>query len=304
MLLIIIHQLMVMMVLVMIGFILFKKKIVSQEGNRSLSLILLSVIVPATIINAYQIEYNAQMAKLLGVAFIASLVTQVLAVVLANIFIKKESREAAINRFSIVYPNSAFIGIPLISAMVGSEGVFFLSAYIAIFNIFMFTHGVIVMKGSLSLENLKAGMLSPVIISTLLAVAMYFLQISLPSVLLQSVGFLASTMTPLAMLVAGFSIAQSDLTKIFGKMSIYLVSFVKSILLPFITLGLLIAFSVDRNVALAILIAVACPSAIANTTMAVKYDRNYIYASEVFTVNTIISLFTIPLVIFIAEMFI
>jgi predicted permease len=83
---------------------------------------------------------------------------------------------------------------------------------------------------------------------------------------------------------------------------VYKVSFLRLIVVPFLTLGLLAILNLDHNVAYTILIAAACPTATAGTLMAIRYDKNYIYASELFASGTIIGVITIPFVVYIADL--
>ncbi|MCL2864478.1 MAG: AEC family transporter [Lachnospiraceae bacterium] len=303
MFILIVHQLIVMMFIMIVGFLAYRLHVVSQEGNKVCSNILLLVVNPALIITVYQMDFDIEMARLLGIAFIASILSHCLAILAVHLLIpKKKNPEYVLDRFSAVYSNCAFIGIPLIQATIGPIGVFFLSAYIATFNLFMWTHGVATLKGSFSMKTLKTGIISPVFLATILAVLLFFLQITLPELVVRPMEFLAAMTTPLAMLIAGFSIAQADLKKVFLKFNIYRACFVKSIVIPLATLVLFLIYPVDTNVAYAILIAAACPTAVAGTMMAMRYNKNYAYASELFSVNTIIAVITIPLIVFIAEL--
>ena len=65
-------------------------------------------------------------------------------------------------------------------------------------------HGVILMEKRFSFKNLKEGLVSPMFITTLIAVLLFFLQLEIPSVLLDSMNYIADMNTPLAMMVAGF----------------------------------------------------------------------------------------------------
>jgi len=302
MLLLIINQLIIMTIIMILGFICYKTKIVNQEGNKVCSNLLLLLVNPAVIINVYQIDFDASMARLLGVAFLAAIASHLIAILAATLLIRKKTNpEFDIDRVSIVYSNCAFMGIPLINAVMGSEGVFFLSAYIAIFNLCLWTHGVSTMKGSFSLKNLKYGLLSPVFLATVIAIILYFAQIRLPHIVTDSLGFIANMMTPLAMLIAGFSLAQADLKHMFLKFSIYKVIFIKAFVVPLLTLAVLLPFSLDSRVVYTTMIAVACPTAVAGTMLSIRYNRNYTYSSEIFVLNTIVALVSIPLVMFVTE---
>ena len=107
--------------------------------------------------------------------------------------------------------------------------------------------------------------------------------------------------TPLAMMIAGLSVAQADLKKIFSHMRIYWVSFLKLFIVPLAVLVFLALLPLDREVAYTNLIASACPTATTLTIMCIRFKRNYTYASEIFSFTTVLSVITIPIITFIAD---
>ena len=113
--------------------------------------------------------------------------------------------------------------------------------------------------------------------------------------------YIADMNTPLAMIIAGLSIAQADLKKIFKNLKIYYVSFLKLIVIPLSVLLFLALFRIDYRIAYTILVASACPTATTLTMMAIRFDKNYKYASEIFAFTTVLSIFTIPFIAFVAE---
>lgn len=200
-----------------------------------------------------------------------------------------------------MYSNCGFIGIPLINSVLGSSGVFYLTAYMVAFNLFSWTHGVILMEKKCSLRNLKEGVLSPMFLSTVAAVLLFFIRFRIPGVLLDSLNYIADMNTPLAMMVAGFSVAQADLGKMFRNLRIYYIAFIKLLLLPVIMTALLMIMRLPSDVASTVLIGTACPAAATGTMMAIRYKQNYTYSSEIFALTTVLSLVTIPAVVFLAE---
>lgn len=154
----------------------------------------------------------------------------------------KDNPDYCIERYSAVYSNCGFIGIPLIYSVLGDEGVFYLTAYITLFNVFSWTHGLGLMEKGFHLKGLKEGLLSPVILSTAAALILFFTRIRIPGVLLDSMTYVADMNTPLAMMVAGFSVAQADLKRLFTTFRIYRASVLKLLLIPLLTVGLFAIF--------------------------------------------------------------
>lgn len=303
MFILIFEQLVKMFFIMLLAFICYKIKLVDQNGNRSLSNLLLMVVNPLLIITVYQgTEYDPDMVRGLLLAFAAAFLTHILGIVVSTALIRPSSgTDYSIERFNSMYSNCGFIGIPLINSVFSGNGVFYITAYMVAFNLFSWTHGVILMEKKCSLKNMKEGVLSPMFLSTIAAVVLFFLRIRIPSVVLDSMNYVADMNTPLAMMVAGFSVAQADLGKMLRNTRIYFVSFIKLILIPLLVIGVLKLMALPDAVAVTVLIGAACPAATTGTMMAIRYRQNYTYSSELFAMTTVLSVVTIPAVIFLSE---
>lgn len=302
MFILIFEQLLKMFFIMMLAFVCYKIRLVDQNGNKTVSNLLLLVVNPILIITVYQTEYDPELVRGLLLAFAAAAVTHVLGIIISTLLIRpKADADYSIERFNAMYSNCGFIGIPLIGSVLGDTGVFYLSAYMVMFNLFSWTHGVVLMEKKLSLKNLREGLISPMFIATLVAVLLFFLQLKIPSVLLDSMNYIADMNTPLAMMVAGFSVAQADLRKMCRNLRLYYTSAVKLIIFPLLTIPLLMLFHLPSEVSMTILIAAACPSATTGTMMAIRYKQNYTYSSEIFSMTTVLAVVTMPVLVLIAE---
>ena len=297
MFLLIFNQLLKMLFIMLTAVICFKIKLVTQEGNRCLSNLLLMVINPCVILTVYQTDYDARLVKGLLISFAAAFAAHLIGIVIARVLIvQKNNENYAIERFASVYSNCGFIGIPLINSVLGSEGVFYLTAYLTVFNVLAWTHGLTLLSKKFELKKIKEGLLSPMVICSLAARALFFARIRIPGVLLDSMEYIADMNTPVAMLVAGFSLAQTDMKKIITNLRIYWVSAVKLLIVPLTVLLFLWFSRVDYTVAYMILIAAACPTSATTTMLCIRYHHNYKYASEIFSFTTVLSIITIPIV--------
>ncbi len=303
MFILIFEQLLKMFFIMLLAFICYKLKLFNQEGNRTVSDLLLLVVNPCVILTVYQTDYNPELVKGLLLAFAASFLSHVIAILLSNVLIRPSGGfDYSIERYHAIYSNCGFIGIPLIGSVLGDSGVFFLTAYMVIFNLFSWTHGVVLMEKKSSFKSIKEGLLSPIFISTVIAIILFFLQIRIPRVLLDPMDYLADMNTPLAMLVAGFSVAQADLGKMFRNIKLYYVSFIKLVLLPAAIILTLKLLALPVGVAHTVLIATACPAATTGTMMAIRFRQNYTYASELFAFSTVLSVVTIPFIVLLGDL--
>ena len=303
MFILIFEQLVKMFLILLLAFLCYRIGLVTQEGNKSVSNLLLMVVNPVLIITVYQTEYRPELVRSLLLSFAAAAAAHILGIILSTALIRpKSGDDYRIERFCAMYSNCGFIGIPLLGSVLGDTGIFFLTAYMVMFNLFSWTHGIILMEKRLSLKNLREGFLSPMVLSTILAVILFFLRIRIPAVLLDSMNYIADMNTPLAMMVAGFSVAQADIGKMCRNLHIYFNSAIKLVILPLCTVPMLMLFRLPTDVSMTVLIAAACPTATLGTMMAIRYRQNYTYASEMFALSTILSLITLPVMVFIGEL--
>lgn len=210
------------------------------------------------------------------------------------------------------YSNCAFMGIPLVEATFGSDGVFYLTGFITMFNLFSWTHGVIMMKGGEkqsaqdTAKSLFKVLCSPAILSIFLGLLFFFTGLRLPSVLQLPLDYLGSMNTPLAMLVSGATIAKAGLLKAFKQKRVYYVQAFKQLILPIIIAALLAplrTLGIDPVITNTILIAAAAPTASSTIMFSYKYGRNAEYASNHFALSTVLSMLTLPSILLIAELF-
>ena len=302
MFILIFEQLLKMFFIMVLAFVCYRIRLVDQNGNKTVSNLLLLVVNPILIITVYQTEYDPELVRGLLLAFAAAAATHILGIIISTLLIRpKAGADYCIERFNAMYSNCGFIGIPLIGSVLGDTGVFYLSAYMVMFNLFSWTHGVILMEKKFSLKNLREGLVSPMFIATLIAVLLFFLQLKIPSALLASMNYIADMNTPLAMMVAGFSVAQADIGKMCRNLRLYYTSVIKLILIPLCTIPLLMLFHLPSEVSMTVLIAAACPSATTGTMMAIRYKQNYTYSSEIFSLTTVLAVLTMPVLVLIAE---
>lgn len=159
MFILIFEQLVKMFFIMLLAFICYKIKLVDQNGNRSLSNLLLMVVNPLLIITVYQgTEYDLDMVRGLLLAFAAAFLTHILGIVVSTALIRPSSgTDYSIERFNSMYSNCGFIGIPLINSVFGGNGVFYITAYMVAFNLFSWTHGVILMEKKMFTQEHEGG---------------------------------------------------------------------------------------------------------------------------------------------------
>lgn len=293
------NQILVMFIIILVGVFCSKIKMISNETNKTLSNIVLMLINPLVIFNSYQIDFDNELFKGLMFSFVLAFFSLVFAIILSNILIKKTDKsDYIVERFSAIYSNCGFMGIPLINGLFGKEGVFYLTAYLTVFNLLVWTHGIIMMTEKKDFSSFLKAIKNPSVIAIFLGFLSFVTGIKITGVLYTSAEQIASMNTPFAMLVAGVSIAQTDLKLIYKKIRIYWVCFIKLLIIPTVLVFIFKFINLSESILMTSLIASSCPSGAMGTLFAIKYKRNSLYASELFAMTTLFSAVTIPIIIF------
>ena len=165
----ILYKTAIMLILIAVGILCSKTKLISAASNKDLSKFVLQVVNPVVIFMSYQTDYRPELVRNLLLTFAISVGAMGIAIAFSYIFVrKKDGREFEIERFSAVYSNCGFMGIPLVNAVYGDEGVFYLTAFITVFNLVVWTHGVILISGEKNFKQVVKVFYSPTIIAIFL----------------------------------------------------------------------------------------------------------------------------------------
>ena len=145
---IIAQQVLVLFILIAVGFICGKKKIITDFSARHMTDIVLYVVTPCVMISAFQREFSFELLSGLIICVACSALIFAVSILICNLIFhdKDESRKAVI-RFATIYSNCAFMSLPLQKAILGDDGWFYGSIFVAVFNIFVWTHGLVSMSG-------------------------------------------------------------------------------------------------------------------------------------------------------------
>lgn len=297
--LLLLKQNIVMLFYLLIGYFLFRKKLVGKQGSGDIGRMLLYIIMPMAIVNSYLSDFSLEKLEGLIVSFIMALLSLLLAVVVSRIFFKKEE---GIERFGSAFSNAGFIGIPLVQMPLGTEAVFYVSSFVALLNIFQWTYGVLVMTGNRSSVSVGKIRTNPIVLSFLAGIILFLLPVKLPDAPLQVIETLASMNGPLAMIVLGTYLAQIPLKSVYKERIVYKCTFVRLVVIPFLTMALLLLFPKEyTTIKLAVLIAASAPVGSNVAIFAQLYQQNYTTAVKEVCMSTLFSIATMPAVLGIAN---
>ena len=296
--LIVLEKLIMMTVMAAIGFLCGKLRLIEGDTHRKLSNLSLLVINPILIFTSYQTDFSPDVARSLLWMLLLTCIAYVIQIGLSLLLTpRKNNPNMAIERISLALSNTGFIGLPLVSAVFGSGGVIYLTLFIAVFNAVAWTYGVIAMTGKASLRQTLRSLATPSIFAVILGLALFLLRIRLPGILLEPLETVGSMNTPFAMIIAGATLAGADLASCIKKPRLYLLAAAKLLVIPGTVALVLCGFSrlgVDPMLISIAVMATGCSTAVMCTMFAHRYRKNSVYASELWAVTTILSVGSLP----------
>ncbi len=300
------QQVLILYLIVAVGFIADRFRVFGQDTAKRSNDLLFYIITPVVIIQSFMnMEFDIKTAKSFLTAFACMSATLVVGILLAiPFFNNKEDKNSSVFKYAVSYGNMGYMALPLCSAILGSEGVFYCSAGVVVFNILSFTHGIwCINKGEGETKfELKRLILNPGVISVLIGLPLFILDIEMPNAVQSAVNHIANLNTPLAMLFFGTYIANTDLKTMFKEKNNYLVILLKTIVLPLIMFCLFKLFGISGALLTACMISASVPSANNTVMFSAKYGKDTGVASKVVAICSLVSIITMPVMIALSKM--
>lgn len=300
--LVVLGQVTTLFLLMGVGFVLAKRENLTLVGTSEMSFLLMYVVTPCVIIDSFQTEWEESTLRTLAVGTAALAGCYVVYILVSLLFFRKKKPDLqAPLRFGMIYGNTGFMGLPLVRAVLGEEALIFAVISMVVFNLFSWTHGVMLMGGRRAF-SVKKLFLNPGVIAVTVGLPLFLLRLRLPGPVYSTVGFLGELNTPLAMVVIGAQMARADLLSTFRAGVLYAASAVKLLLMPTLTALLLLPLRLDPMFYAATVILSAAPAAGITSMFSERFGRDAARAAQLVSLSTLLSIATLPVMAVVAEM--
>lgn len=296
---ILLQQILIIFLEIGTGFGASKLGILDDKNSKFLSNLVMFVMLPCTLLASANIDSGGETVIKMMQGFVLLEVLYLVTTGICLIFSKAlhlTPGQKAVFIGVTVLPNSAFIGIPLASALLGgTRGTVYGAAGIMAYNIFFFTyvHHLFCPGEKFSIKSL----LTPANITTVAMVIMLLTGLRLPGVLHSFVSAMGNCTTPLALIIAGAMLARSSLKELISKPILWLITGLRCLVFPLAFLAAMYFLPLDRTLCMAVLILATCPSGSLTAVLAKQYDTEGELASQAVAHSTLFILVSVPLVL-------
>lgn len=291
---IILRQTITMGIYMLIGFVLYRTNKLTKEGSRCIAAMLLWLVLPVVIIRSFFKPFSMDNLTALGMSFLLGAVAHAVAMLIAWLLFRRHP----IDCFSSAFSNVGFMGIPLVTAIFGADSPLYLCGLVVFVNFFQWTWGASLLKKEKTPVNIKQLLLNPMLLAPAFGFVLFILNLGnrLPSVITGALDGVAALNGPLAMVVLGVYLAQTEFKTLVTTLRLYWTSAVRLLIIPFATLLILALIPVSAEIRMVVLLGAAAPVGSNVAVYAQLYNSDYPYACQTVALSTIFSIISLPLI--------
>ncbi|MBQ9482476.1 MAG: AEC family transporter [Clostridia bacterium] len=233
-LLLTLQQFAVLFFFLAIGYLLNRSRVI--DDVKPLSAALMWVFIPAVVFNVFYKNFTLSNFSVAMPYAIAGLALMLVSAAVSYPIVRRYKDRITRNTYlySLIITNMSYVGFPLVSNVFPEMYIFFM-VFITAFQVYIFTVGVAMLKPEKEKVSLK-GLLSPIMIALVVGMACGLIfdaaSVRLPSTVENIIDSAAACMSPIAMLITGFTLAKLPLKKVFTNVGVYVFTALRLIVFP------------------------------------------------------------------------
>ncbi len=282
--------------LMIIGAVLTWKRIITADGQKLLTDLVMDVTLPASIIKSFQMELSRELLESCLEIFLVAIAIQVGTFLLSALLYRgiSDEKHRKVLQYATICSNAGVLGNPIAEGIFGSMGLLYASIYLIPQRTFMWSAGLTYYTRCPSKKELARKVLThPCIIAVAFGMVLLVTGTTLPGFLGSTVNSIAGANTAVSMMLIGSFLVGVNVKSMFQK-TFYYYSFVRLFLIPFLVFVPCRLLGLDSMVTGVSTILAAMPAASSTAILAAKYECDEVFASKCVVFTTVLSMVTIP----------
>lgn len=281
-----------------VGFGGAKLGIIDETFNRRLTNLLITLIHPclvlASVLNTAHLLSNGEVLQLIGIAAAIYVVMIPLSWLLQKV-LRAPAADGGTYRFMFVFSNLGFMGYPVVETLFGADATFHVTIFVLMFQLVVYTYGIHLLSESGQRFHLQGKiLLRPMVLAAAAALLIYLTGLRVPAAVATTIRYVGNISTPLSMIILGCSLSEVSLQDVFGNGRIYVLVAVKTVAVPLLFYWGLQGILHNTLLLGITTVILSMPVATNATILSLAYGGNQKLASAGVFVSTILSMFTIP----------
>ncbi len=299
----------VLLLLAVPGYILVKKRVLSEESPALFSKLLLYVSQPCLLIYTFKsTPYSVERLANIGIFALLTLLIHVIMLGGAYLVLRRKYDNALYRIMTVAttFGNCGFFGIPIIEALFPAEAsglIIYTTVYAFVMNVIGWTIGSAIISRNTKYISLRKIFLNPMTVSFVISMLLFLLEIPLTFdiygtefvLLMDVITITAKMSTPLSMIIMGMRLATMDLKKSFLNSKIYITVAIKQLVMPLVAFGLILLLPIDEWILKTFFVICACPVASVVLNYAELVGEGQKEGAGMLLMGTMLSIVTLPI---------
>ena len=293
-------QIISLFLIMIVGYVMYKRSVIDDAATVRYTKLIMNISLPSQIITAFisnqGIVSNKEVLTVFGITIVAYIIYAIVGVLFVVITrVPKQKRGTYL--FMTMFGNVGFMGFPVITAIFGREALIYAVIFMVIFNVLVYSFGILLINtnGENSGFQIKKLINMP-FVAAVSSIILYFANIKLPDVIMNSLDFMGNVTTPVAMLILGATVATMPIKELFDEWRIYLFIAVKLMIMPVVAIFLMQFVEVSELIRGTVIVLSATPVATNATMLAIEYGGDTKLTSKGIFFTTILCVISIPLI--------
>lgn len=297
--LVVLKQMIIIFILILTGFVLYKKQLISKYASKDLSALVINICSPGLIIVSMFNDLSAvsreSVIRMGIIAICFFLFLSLFGYLLVKVLKIPEAEKTAYILMTI-FGNTGFIGIPVALAIIGPESMVYVVVFNFFYNVYIYTFGIMLLKkGTEGVKTSWKDMVSPGLVACVIAFCIYWFEWNPPEGVAAVAGYYGNACTLLSMIVIGISLANMKVTEVLGNKRLLLFTLIRFVLFPVAAALLLKPLLPDRIMRATVVLMTALPAGNMPAMLSEQYGKDAKTIAEGIIVTTLLSVLTITI---------
>ena len=277
---IIFQKLLVLFGFMLIGYLSYKKKWISDDTSSQISGLIVNIFNPALIISGVIGSVGNGNWNLVIMDLILAVILFVVLILISPAFVR------------------------ILGVLYGRGAIFYVALYTLVYNILFYTYGIYLFEKERAMQTGQKAkiifhwkkMINPGMVACLAALLIFAFQIDAPAPAVSFVQYLGNAAIPLSMIITGVSLAKMPLIEVFKDIKMYQFTFLKMLVIPMIAAFAIRLFHLDPVLSGIMVLMFGMPNGSMAVMMAIDYGLDSSICSRGIVLTTLLSIITLPIV--------
>lgn len=284
-----------MLLLMLVGWAIRATGLLTEEGKKCLTDLLMYVVIPGNIIKAFtSVTLDADLRDSLLAGLIVAILIQVGCSLIGKvIYFMMSPGEKSVYQYSTVCSNAGFMGNALVQAIWGDLGQLYAAIYLIPQRIVIWSAGLTYFTKAPSWRVLVRKVAThPCLIAVYVGLVLMFAQIPLPGMLNNTVSALSACNTALTMIYVGTAFTEVKWAELLSFKQVYF-AIVRLIIIPLVVYIPCRMLGLEPMVIRVSTFLAAMPAGATTSLLAAKYGADEATAGKCVILTTTLSIVTL-----------